>query len=94
MKEFMNFFDWYTNYFVEIKTSPENLIDPRNIKGLDKLGKVSTNGNNDAWHLKSKMDEEDLKRHLSELLKSETNIDPETEMTLTKGIDGGPMQML
>ncbi|APX72158.1 hypothetical protein M5C72_03190 [Companilactobacillus allii] len=94
MQEFLKFFDWYTNYFIEIKTSPENLIDPKNLKGIDKLGTISSNGLHDAWHLKSKMEEDDLKRHLFYILTSETNIDPKTEMTLTKGIDGGPLKML
>ncbi|WP_125762543.1 hypothetical protein [Companilactobacillus hulinensis] len=91
MNEFTDFCDWYTNYFIEINTDPANLIDPRNIEGIEKLGEISTNETNNNWRLKSKMPEKELHHSLSKILRSQTKIDPKTEMILTKGIDGGPM---
>lgn len=87
----MAFLLWYTNYFIDINS--KNLVDPQTIKSLNKLGKISANANFSAWHIKSQLSEEDFKNHLNKILTENTTIDP-TEVTVTKGIDGGPMQML
>lgn len=87
----MAFLLWYTNYFVDINS--DNLTDPRKIAAFEKLGDVSTSGNFSAWHVKSQLSEEDFKRHLNQILTENTKIDP-NDVTVTKGIDGGPLKML
>ncbi|WCG34629.1 hypothetical protein [Companilactobacillus farciminis] len=87
----MAFLLWYTNYFVDIKS--DNLIDPKKIEAFEKLGDIFTNGDFSSWHVKSQLDEEDFNRHLNKLLSENTDIDL-SGVTVTKGIDGGPLKML
>jgi hypothetical protein len=87
----MAFLLWYTNYFVDIAS--ENKVDPKSIKELDKLGTISANADFSAWHVKSQLNEDDFKRHLESILQDNTDIKSE-DITVTKGIDGGPLQML
>lgn len=87
----MAFLLWYTNYFVDIAS--ENLIDPKSIPNIEGLGNISSNADFSAWHVKSQLSEDDFKHHLDKLLTDNTKIDPKT-VTVTKGIDGGPMKML
>ncbi|WP_338233108.1 hypothetical protein [Companilactobacillus muriivasis] len=82
---------WYTNYFVDIDS--EKTVDPKNIEGIGELGEVSANGNLSAWHVKSQLHEDDFKRHLNQLLTDQTEINPD-DVTVTKGINGGPLSML
>lgn len=82
---------WYTNYFVDINSTKK--VDPKTIKGIEQLGTVSANGDLSAWHIKSQLQEEDFNRHIKQLLADETEIDPE-DITVTKGINGGPLSML
>ncbi|MFC6176084.1 hypothetical protein ACFQAV_04500 [Companilactobacillus huachuanensis] len=82
---------WYTNYFVDIDS--ENPVDPKTIEGINGLGEVSANGNLSAWHVKSQLQEDDFKHHLNKLLTDQTKINP-TDVTVTKGINGGPLSML
>ncbi|WP_119326876.1 hypothetical protein [Companilactobacillus musae] len=86
----MAFLLWYTNYFVDIAS--EKKVDPKSIKELEKLGTISTNADFSAWHVKSQLSEEDFNRHLNTILK-DYDISSE-DITVTKGIDGGPLQML
>lgn len=90
-EEIMAFLLWYTNYFVDI--SSDNLIDPKKIAAFEKLGDIFTNGDFSSWHVKSQLDEEDFNRHLNKLLTENTEINP-NDVTVTKGIDGGPLKML
>lgn len=87
----MAFLLWYTNYFVDIKS--DNLIDPKKIEAFEKLGDIFTNGDFSSWHVKSQLDEKDFNRHLNKLLSENTDIDL-SGVTVTKGIDGGPLKML
>lgn len=50
-------------------------------------------GTNTAWHFKSQLREDDFKSHLTQLLTDNTQIDPQ-DVTVTKGIDGGPLKRL
>ncbi|MQS74893.1 hypothetical protein [Companilactobacillus halodurans] len=87
----MAFLLWYTNYFIDINS--DNSVDPRTIESIGELGNVSTNGNNTAWHIQSQLGEEDFNRHLNKILTDNTKINPD-DVTVTKGIDGGPFKML
>ncbi|MFH5810906.1 hypothetical protein [Companilactobacillus sp. FL22-1] len=82
---------WYTNYFIDFKS--DQTTDPKNISGIETIGDVSANGDFSAWHVKSQLAENDFKRHLKDLLADQTTIDPDT-ITITKGINGGPLSML
>lgn len=82
---------WYTNYFIDINS--KQTIDPKLIPGIDELGEFSSNGDITAWHFKSQLREDDFKRHLTQLLTDNTQIDPQ-DVTVAKGIDGGPLKML
>lgn len=87
----MAFLLWYTNYFIDIAST--ELVDPTKIATIGELGEVSANGDFSAWHVKSQLSEEDFKRHLNKILTANTKIDP-NNVTVTKGIDGGPLKML
>ncbi|KRO00184.1 hypothetical protein [Companilactobacillus kimchiensis] len=87
----MAFLLWYTNYFIDITS--KNLVDPKTIKTIAELGDVTANGDFSAWHVKSQLAEDDFKRHLDKILIDNTEIDP-IDVTVTKGIDGGPLKML
>jgi len=82
---------WYTNYFIDVNS--DATVDPNTIEGINELGTVSANGDLSAWHIKSQLQEEDLKRHLNQLLTDHTKITPD-DVTVTKGINGGPLTML
>lgn len=87
----MAFLLWYTNYFVDIDS--DNKVDPLSIQTIEDLGQVTANGDFSAWHVKSQLAQEDFRRHLDKILTENTQIKPE-EVTVTKGIDGGPLKML
>jgi len=87
----MAFLLWYTNYFIDVASN--ELVDPTTIPTIAELGEVSANGDFSAWHVKSQLSEEDFKRHLNKILTDNTKIDP-NNVTVTKGIDGGPLKML
>lgn len=82
---------WYTNYFVDIAS--DKVVDPKTLDGISELGDVSANGNLSAWHVKSQLHEDDFKRHLNQLLSEQTEINSD-DVTVTKGINGGPLSML
>lgn len=86
----MAFLLWYTNYFVDI--AGDKKVDPKNIPELAKIGDISANGSLSAWHVKSQLAEDDFTRHLTEIL-AQADIKAE-DITVTKGIDGGPLKML
>lgn len=87
----MAFLLWYTNYFIDI--AGQDLVDPNSIATISELGDVTANGNLSAWHVKSQLNEDDFKHHLNKILTDNTTIDP-NNVTVTKGIDGGPLKML
>ena len=87
----MAFLLWYTNYFVDI--AGDKKVDPKTIPELEKIGDISANADLSAWHVKSQLAEDDFTRHLTETLAEKAGIDAD-DVTVTKGIDGGPLKML